>query len=66
MSTGLTTGTGRTAWTTLALPRSNQSFVKVSDESLASRDPATGELVATVGVSTAEDVAAAVDQARAA
>ena len=66
MSTGLGTDNGRTAWTTLALPGPNQSFVKASDEPLESRDPATGELVATVGVSTAEDVAVAVDQANAA
>ena len=66
MSTGLTAETGRTAWTRLALPTPIQSFVKASDEPLESRDPATGELVATVRVSTAEDVAAAVDHARAA
>ncbi len=66
MSTGLATDNGRTAWTALALPGANQSFVKASDEPLESRDPATGELVATVGVSTAEDVAVAVDQANAA
>lgn len=66
MATGLTAETGRTAWTTLALPTPVQSFVKASDGPLESRDPATGELVATVRVSTAEDAAVAVDRARAA
>nr|MBA3349608.1 aldehyde dehydrogenase family protein [Actinomycetota bacterium] len=64
MSTDITTG--RTAWTTLRFPAPAQSFVKASGEPLESFDPATGELVATVRVSTTEDVAAAVEHGRAA
>ncbi len=63
MSTGLTTNKGRTAWTTVTLPSPGQLFVRAGDEPLDSRDPATGELVATVGVSTPEDVADAVEHA---
>ncbi|MDQ3767164.1 MAG: aldehyde dehydrogenase family protein [Actinomycetota bacterium] len=64
MSTGVTAETGRTAWTALELPAPVQSFVKAGGGHLESRDPATGEIVATVRGSTAEDVAVAVEQAR--
>lgn len=66
MSTETATEQGRKAWTAPAMPGPAQSFVKASGGWLESRDPATGDLVATVRISSAEDVAAAVEGARAA
>ena len=65
MSTGFTAPTGRPAWSPLTLPTPSESFVRASGDPLNSHDPATGELVATVRVSTPEDVTGAVDLARA-
>lgn len=56
--------TPRTPWTVLELDRRTTPMLMASDDRLESYDPATGELVATVAISTIDDVDAAIASAR--
>jgi betaine-aldehyde dehydrogenase len=55
---------GRQPWRALDLTRRKESFLHASGPSFESRDPATGEVVATLPSSTAEDLDEAVEFAR--
>jgi betaine-aldehyde dehydrogenase len=63
MTTTAPTATGRRSWTALRLPAADHGFVHAQGEELESRDPATGEVVASLASSTAGDVDAAVSAA---
>jgi betaine-aldehyde dehydrogenase len=54
---------GRQSWRTLDLTRGEETFVHASGPPFESRDPATGEIVAVVPSSTADDLDEAVDLA---
>jgi betaine-aldehyde dehydrogenase len=53
----------RRAWTPPSITTHGREFLRVSTDPLATHDPATGELVATIETSTLSDVDAAVDRA---
>ncbi|GAA1933596.1 aldehyde dehydrogenase family protein [Nocardioides marmoribigeumensis] len=56
----------RPDWTPLDLPRAEQSFCVTNGDRFDTTDPTTGEVVASLTASTLEDVAGAVERARAA
>lgn len=54
----------RSAWIPLQLPRAEYGFMHASGPSVTSDDPATGEVVAVIALSTLDDVDRAVEAAR--
>lgn len=66
MAAGTPTITWRTRWQVLDLPAAEHGFVHAHGDAFESTDPATGELVAALATSTANDVEAAVGAAVAA
>lgn len=65
MTATAVTGAGRREWTPLQLPAQDQGFVRAGGDAFESVDPATGELVAVLAASTADDVEGAVASATA-
>ena len=65
MSTMMTTPgfAPRSAWTAPRMTAEGREFLRVSTDELATYDPATGELVATIETSSLNDVDAAVERA---
>jgi betaine-aldehyde dehydrogenase len=64
MALPTTSAMRRRDWELLELPTDSQRFVHASGDSFESRDPATGEVVATLVSSTPADLDAAVGEAR--
>src|SRR5437667_2997323 len=64
MATRTTSLTSRGSWEPLVLPANGQGFVRAAGDAFESRDPATGEVVATLRSSTPPDLDSAVERAQ--
>jgi betaine-aldehyde dehydrogenase len=64
MATQTTSPTSRGSWDPLRLPANGQDFVRASGDAFESRDPVTGEVVATLRSSTPQDLDSAVERAQ--
>jgi betaine-aldehyde dehydrogenase len=64
MATQTRSSTSRGSWEPLKLPATGQSFVQAASDTFESRDPVTGEVVATLRSSTPLDLDSAVERAQ--
>src|SRR5437870_3588328 len=64
MATRTTSLTSRGSWEPLVLPANGQGFVRAAGDAFESRDPATGEVVATLRSSTPQDLDSALERAQ--
>ena len=64
MATQTTSSTSRGRWEPLQLPANGQGFVRAGGNAFESRDPVTGEVVATLRSSTPPDLDSAVERAQ--
>ncbi len=64
MATQTRSSTSRGSWEPLKLPASGQSFVQAGSDTFESRDPVTGEVVATLRSSTPLDLDSAIERAQ--
>ena len=64
MATQMTSPTSRGSWEPLKLPANGHGFVRATGDAFESCDPATGEVVATLRSSSAEDLEAVAGRAQ--
>jgi betaine-aldehyde dehydrogenase len=64
MATQTTSSTSRGSWEPLRLPANGQGFVRATGTVFESRDPVTGEVVATLRSATPQDLDSAVEHAQ--